>query len=120
AALHGGAIHRLLADVQTLLRRDAQKLLEERRDLTRGLRVYAQPPAAVDLKTTLFGITPCPHEHKKIRLALAIEQFVASVVGMRTLSAREQITALGQRRDQGDRPHAAIFLCREQHARVAR
>ena len=75
--LHGSAIHRLFADIQTFFRRDAQKLLEQRPDLTRGLGVNTQPAAAVHLVAALLGVAPSAHQHKKIRLRLAVEQLVA-------------------------------------------
>ena len=110
----------LFANVQTFFGRDAQELLEERPDLPRRLGIYPQPPAAVHLVAALLGVAPSAHQHKKIRLGLAVDHVVAAILGMCSLPAREQIPSLSQCGDQGDRPHAAIILSSQEHARIAR
>ena len=94
ATLHGFVRHWLLADIETLGRRNAQELLEKQSDLTRRLRVNSHAAAKLVVIIVALGVPPGAHQRQKVRLDPITEQIAAPVVYLFGLVAHEQVTPL--------------------------
>ncbi len=99
---------------------DAEKLFEQRPDLPRGDGVDAQPAAGVEAELVLRRVIPRPHQNPEIRRRLFAQQILAERIRVAVHVAQQQIAALRERGDEAGLVDAAIFLRREQHARVTR
>ena len=118
-AAHRIVIHRPLTEIEAFFLGNAQKLLEQRPHLARGLCVDSGATAALRIEMIALGEAPSAHQDEKIRLGRAAG-FFAFVLEAVSRPAQQQISALDQCRDQCHRPRAAVIMGGEQHAGVAR
>ena len=68
----------------------------------------------------LFREAKGAQQNEKIGFILAAEEIFALVAHLFSFGAPEQVAALGERGDERDAAHAALFLRREEHARITR
>ena len=83
-------------------------------------RVHSEARATSRIEVVLFRKAKGAEQNEEIGFILAAEKILALVAHLFSFGAAEQIAALGERRDERDPAHAALFLRREQHARIAR
>ena len=72
------------------------------------------------VKPAILCITEGTDQDKKIRVGIAAENIVAIFARLFAFELAEQIAALGEGRDEGDRRDTIMFFGREEHARITR
>ena len=118
-------LQRLILDftrlgVETFSLGDAEKLIQQRPDLSRGDGVNAKLAAGVEVKLVLRRVCPRTHQNPEIGRGLVAQQIFAGGHHFAPDVAQQQIAALSERGHETGLMDAAVCLRRQQHARVTR
>ena len=76
--------------------------------------------AGVEAELVVGRVRPRAHQNPKIRRGLFAQQIFAGGRHLAPNVAQEQVAALGERGHEAGLMDAAVFLRRQQHARVTR